>query len=1317
MRKKLSLLMVALIAVAAFAWAEATIENSGNQGTSNTAINGKSYTLDGKFIAGKGGVQQGDMPDKGVKLRSNKGPIEFKVNAGYKITGFEFWGCSNESTALVIKTVTVDDGNNQLSSDITLPAKTTDGGSGHFVLSDIGAEDNITITFAEGTSAQFVGTWKVTYEQTAVITQEITSVTLNGAALSETDLETLKSTKALTIDGSNLNGVGILDVTLSSGGTTVSKTFEGTSAVYTFTINATDQYTVTVNNVVKTYSLQGIAVGYKKGETEAEGANTNTITMDGISFAMVNDTKAFQYGSGKVTLGENDYVPLKLSTGSAVNVTFPEGKKATKVIVYGWSANGNGKIAEMKESAESEKSVDVANDIYYATNTASDIYPSVYEYELDNWESLYFNPGGSASQPFVVMDFVFADETGGDEPYYEKVTSTDNVTDGTYLIVYEEGGLALNGGLTDKIDAVGNSITVTISDATIESNETTDAASFTYDATNKTLKGAGGLYMGQTSDANGLQSNAVTTYVNTISFNEDETVNIVSGGAYLRYNAASNQTRFRYFKSTSYTNQKPIALYKRIGGAAPVETRIATTITLGEYATTAEVGAEYALPTATVTGVDGAPVENATVTWSSSDTEVAEIAATYAGLNLKKAGKATITATYEGDNNYKGSTASFELTVTAAPYTSIAAMLADITSTQTTVAYKFENLLVTYVNGSNTYVHDGTNGFLFYGSNLGLVAGQKITGTVTGQLYTYNGLPEMSVNANGISVTVASENNEVTWTSIAPADLQNNINVPVTIENAVFVEAGNGKNLNFKVGEKDLVVYNNWSIDVKALEADKAYNLTGIGSVYAKSETTTYQLYLVSFEEAVLTSNTIWSSEDAVYATDISISAERFADATVGDKLHIEVLNTSTESIYNSCVKILNSDGKQLEDGVNVGLEPDGKIVSFVLTGDILTQLKANGLKLGGYGYYSKQIELETTETTGSKKSIWVGRQETGNIEISSFHFANANDFAGVKKGDIIRVTLDATEWTDGSGWVNLQYKKVYEWIDTQNTDLVQITNTWNGEPVDILINSDELAAELNDAVNNHGAVVQLGESTVATQVELIIKEPMKGDANLDGEVTVTDAEMAVSFALETETPTAEQLKATDLNESGDVTVSDAVGIVNIALEISDEPVAGARAFEAGSNMLTQDGLALNLQNTTSFVAFQMDVTLDNGAVLNGVQLAERAQGLKATYNKVGENTWRIVAFSVAKNVITGSEGNLLTLDVTGNQSATISHIEFSDSAANAYELALSSNPTGINTVGNAQQSIDNAYDLSGRRINGNTKGLRIVNGKKVVIK
>ena len=183
-------------------------------------------------------------------------------------------------------------------------------------------------------------------------------------------------------------------------------------------------------------------------------------------------------------------------------------------------------------------------------------------------------------------------------------------------------------------------------------------------------------------------------------------------------------------------------------------------------------------------------------------------------------------------------------------YTSIAAMLADITSTKTNIKYQFENLLVTYVNGSNTFVSDGENGFLLYGSNLGLVVGCTYSGTATGQLYAYNGLPELSVYADNINATLQTEGTETTWKTITPADIQNNINVPVVIENAVYVSAS-GKNLTFKVGETDLAVYNNWSIDITALEADKAYTLKGIGCIFVKNETTTYQIYLDSFEEYV----------------------------------------------------------------------------------------------------------------------------------------------------------------------------------------------------------------------------------------------------------------------------------------------------------------------------------------------------------------------------------------------------------------------------------------------------------------------------------
>jgi len=428
---------------------------------------------------------------------------------------------------------------------------------------------------------------------------------------------------------------------------------------------------------------------------------------------------------------------------------------------------------------------------------------------------------------------------------YEKVTATADITDGEYLIVYETGNLAFNGAL-ETLDAVSNTVSVKIADGKIASSETIDAATFTINVKEGSLKSASGKYIGQTSDANGLKSSD-TFLENTITIDDDGNVNIVSGGAFLRYNASANQNRFRYFKSSSYTSQKAIQLYKKVGGGTDVEdTRITTTVTLSEdNTTTGEVGTTIALPTAMVKSGD-ATVDGASIVWTSNNENVAKIEGS--NISLLAAGTTIIKATYAGDETYKESSKSYTLTVTAAPYTSIAAMLEAITATQTTSTYQFENLLVTFVRGSNTYVSDGSNGFLFYGSNLGLEVGKVYSGTATGQLYTYNGLPEMSLKANGLDVTPLSEGNEISWPSVEPADLEGYVNIPVAIKNAVFVGASY-KNLTFKKGDTEFAVYNQWAIDITALEVDQAYDLVGVGAVYAKGETTTYQLYLNSFDE------------------------------------------------------------------------------------------------------------------------------------------------------------------------------------------------------------------------------------------------------------------------------------------------------------------------------------------------------------------------------------------------------------------------------------------------------------------------------------
>jgi len=148
---------------------------------------------------------------------------------------------------------------------------------------------------------------------------------------------------------------------------------------------------------------------------------------------------------------------------------------------------------------------------------------------------------------------------------YVKVTSAPDDWSGTYLIVYEDGNLAMNGAL-EALDATKNTIAVTITDGVIADSDEANAAAFTITKADKgyVIKNAKGISIGQTANSNGLLSSASTDYVNELSMNADGSVNVVgSGGAYLRFNAGTDQMRFRYYKSSSYSGQRAIALYMK----------------------------------------------------------------------------------------------------------------------------------------------------------------------------------------------------------------------------------------------------------------------------------------------------------------------------------------------------------------------------------------------------------------------------------------------------------------------------------------------------------------------------------------------------------------------------------------------------------------------------------------------------------------------------------------------------------------------------------------------------------------------------------
>ena len=150
------------------------------------------------------------------------------------------------------------------------------------------------------------------------------------------------------------------------------------------------------------------------------------------------------------------------------------------------------------------------------------------------------------------------------EPSFVKVTGSTDLTDGVYLIVYEADGYAMDGSL-ENMDVVKDYAAVSIQDGAIPCTEELLASAFTIDMSAGTIANASGVYIGRSSDANGLEQSA-SPLTNSISIDAEGNAVIQSGGAYLRFNSASDQLRFRYFKSSTYTRQKDIALYKLVEG-------------------------------------------------------------------------------------------------------------------------------------------------------------------------------------------------------------------------------------------------------------------------------------------------------------------------------------------------------------------------------------------------------------------------------------------------------------------------------------------------------------------------------------------------------------------------------------------------------------------------------------------------------------------------------------------------------------------------------------------------------------------------------
>lgn len=301
-----------------------------------------------------------------------------------------------------------------------------------------------------------------------------------------------------------------------------------------------------------------------------EGAELANVTMtqdeeskSWLTASYADGTVTYKAAANETDAPRTATLTLAIADGNSVEITVTQAAPIKKLVltlqiegtVASWSTEPaspvkcyNYWINQDKTYVQGETNVQITSLDLSTLGLETGTYTLYVQAEGDGIQTTYSNV---AQGEFSVVK--------SETKKYVKVTATPTDWSGDYLIVYEAGKVAFNGNLS-TLDAVENTISVTINNNEIVSDATTDSAKFTIKAISDgySIQSNSKNYIYQTSYANGLKTSTTTTGLNTITLNSDGTVSIQSSNTTLKFNKASDQMRFRYYK----TGQQAITLYK-----------------------------------------------------------------------------------------------------------------------------------------------------------------------------------------------------------------------------------------------------------------------------------------------------------------------------------------------------------------------------------------------------------------------------------------------------------------------------------------------------------------------------------------------------------------------------------------------------------------------------------------------------------------------------------------------------------------------------------------------------------------------------------
>ena len=792
----------------------------------------------------------------------------------------------------------------------------------------------------------------------------------------------------------------------------------GNSAVISLPITNQPESDITVTFRIATFG-SGTNPSASNTTISAVGTESNSnwngsgVSSYPSSSTYVNGVMTITKPQNPTTLGGLD-ITMSVNTGvkifrlQSVTVSYTYGGGTPQPTTYTVTYNCNGGTSGCPENVTG---IEAGDEITLANA------PTRTDYDFTGWSdgSATYNAGASYTvNGNVTMTAQWTEVVSGDEHWV--FTNLADLTSSDVFVIVGNGYAMTNNNGTGSAPAIsavtitGSEITSTVA-ANIKwtvSGDATNGYTFYPNGSTSTW-----LYCNTTANSSSNNNMRVGTGNRKVFVLNSSNYLVTNDNYVARYLSIYNNADWRGYINTDLC--PVMSFYKKVTGDILPPSITANNVSIAYDATSGEI--EYTLNNP---AANGSLSVSDNVDWISNaavNTTESKVTFTTTANEATTAREGIITITY----TYNRETISKDVTVTqaAAPviYTTIPALFAAATGTETSVLVTFNNWVVSGVssNGKNVFVTDNNgNGFvIYYTTDMSstFAAGNILSGTaVSCTLKKYNGFAEL-LNVTATDLTITS-GGTVTVADVALADLAGvNTGALLHYDNLTCVlttnSAGTTTFYNLTDGTTTIQVYNAIYAFGTLVEG-KTYNITGI-----------YQQYNNTKE--ILPR----SAEDIV---EVEVQHEEYT-LTVSNLSHVNLFifgGDESESIINTEE---GQSAAQVYDGTSVEISVD------VESGYVLQSLVVDGTDV------TNQIDGQT--------GMYVFTMPAHNVTITATAEVLTGDNYELYSGALVEgdylIVYNGKAMNNIVSSNRLQYEEVIAYNDVITTDNAEIV--WHIAP------------------------------------------------------------------------------------------------------------------------------------------------------------------------------------------------------------------------------------------------------------------------------